>query len=443
MDTTKQDTVTMTIVPNHDEHKVMNKVTKILFYGTYPNRPIGYSKIANVITNYLACQPNIQVYYFGISNFDNQTLHRFVHPDIVMIDALQLSKTLRNSGEVYGVDVISQVMEDIQPDVFIIYNDCIVTCRLLNELLEYKRKYPGKTTFVSYLDLVYPYQKLRYITHIGQHVDRIFVFTPFWKRNLVDMGVDADKIDVFPHGIDTSVVYRMNVADARKQMGFGEDDFVVLNLNRNSYRKAHDVAIRAFLMFLKAVHVDPRVKMFISFNTQGALDYALEEVVATECTRLKLPYDTVVHRHMYSFPTEQRGSASDAMINTLYNACDVGLNTCLGEGFGLCNAEHASVDKMQVVSKVGGLQDIFEAFPDMLVQHVSIMTVPTLQDDHNGDAYICRAEDFAARLEHVYKNTRAAQDIAARAGEHVRRTYRWQPILTQFLTTLRKHIRKQ
>ena len=62
---------------------------KVLFYGIYPNQGIGYSKIANKITNFLSEQNNIDLYYFGISNFikKEQEVNRPINSNIKFIDA--------------------------------------------------------------------------------------------------------------------------------------------------------------------------------------------------------------------------------------------------------------------------------------------------------------------------------------------------------------------
>jgi len=61
---------------------------KILFYATYPTIGTGYSRIGNILSNYLSEQKH-EVYYFGISNFKNSTIiNRYVHPNIKVIDAL-------------------------------------------------------------------------------------------------------------------------------------------------------------------------------------------------------------------------------------------------------------------------------------------------------------------------------------------------------------------
>ena len=47
------------------------------------------------------------------------------------------------------------------------------------------------------------------------------------------------------------------------------------------------------------------------------------------------------------------------VINYIYNFCDVGLNSGLGEGFGLPNAEHASLGKPQIVPDHSALSELY------------------------------------------------------------------------------------
>jgi hypothetical protein len=51
---------------------------------------------------------------------------------------------------------------------------------------------------------------------------------------------------------------------------------------------------------------------------------------------------------------------SDESINHIYNACDYGVNTSNGEGFGLCQLEHLATGAIQIVVDVGD----YRAFMD-------------------------------------------------------------------------------
>ncbi len=71
---------------NFNDNNIIINYMKILFYGTYPNTTSGYSRIANIITNYLS-EKNNEIYYISISNFNNNNIcDRFIHPNINLID---------------------------------------------------------------------------------------------------------------------------------------------------------------------------------------------------------------------------------------------------------------------------------------------------------------------------------------------------------------------
>jgi hypothetical protein len=80
------------------------------------------------------------------------------------------------------------------------------------------------------------------------------------------------------------------------------------------------------------------------------------------------------------------------------------MNTCIGEGFGLCNVEHGILGKPQVVSKVASLADIFSEMTDTNITPRTSYHVSNTQDFHNGVAYVCDATDVALGLTKVYEN---------------------------------------
>jgi len=122
---------------------------KILFFASYPNLPIGYSRIGNIISNHMAEQEH-EVYYFGISNFKNNVFDRYIHPSIVLIDVLEEEKKI-GTDELYGVNCICNFINSIQPDLLFLYNDIIVISRIFNNLIE--KKITKNFKICTYLDL--------------------------------------------------------------------------------------------------------------------------------------------------------------------------------------------------------------------------------------------------------------------------------------------------
>jgi glycosyltransferase involved in cell wall biosynthesis len=214
---------------------------KILFYATHYSQPIGYARVAHKLVNFLAEQGH-DIYYYAITNYNqNNPTSRLINSNVKIIDVF-----LENNNDPYGYLTIKDTIEKVSPDLFFIYNDVIVTCNLLNHIKDVERSFK----IVTYLDLVYDYERTNYISFIDSNVDKIIVFSEHWKKNLVDMNIIADKISILPHGIDECFT-PLDKKECREILGLSNEDFIVFNTNRNSYRKALDITIQIQLDVFK------------------------------------------------------------------------------------------------------------------------------------------------------------------------------------------------
>jgi glycosyltransferase involved in cell wall biosynthesis len=410
------------------------KVYKVMFCATYPNQTTGYSKIANIISNVLAHQTNVKLYYFGFSNFESTRVTRMAHENIEFIDVYKLESE-RNPElrqENFGTTVIAEKMLEIQPDMLFIYNDLIVTCRLFNALQTYKAEHPEhKYTTVVYIDLVYKFEKQQYLEYLKREADMVFVFSECWKKHLLqDFGWNKRKIKVFRHGFGLKMFQQIDRAHAREQLRLSAEDFIVCNINRNTYRKMWDICIESFLMFLKQQECNPRIKLFINCALKSSSGFDIIELIGIYCKQLELDKETVMNKHLLMLP--EAGKLSDHGVNLIHCASDVGLNTCSGEGFGLCSLEGACLGIPQIVSKVGALADIFEDLPSMTIQPVVKIQATGLLDDHLGEMEIIRAVDVANQLSLMYNNPEQTKILGALAQHKLKVKYNWDNILDDF-----------
>ena len=415
---------------------------RILFYATSPNQTIGYSKIANKISNFLASYDNIEFYYIATGNFlETLCKDRYINPRIKFIDVISEENKRGIEETDYGVSLIKDIMSELKPDIFLVYNDIIVVCRLFNELITYYERYKSVTKFIVYIDLVYPNEKFEFIEHMDKYTDLIYVFSEYWKQNLITNRVPSSKIKILSHGISSEMFTSIPQSEARKMLNLDKDDFIVLNTNRNCYRKGIDITLRSFIKFFKDENKNKKIKLFLNMYLNTNSGYDIISQLKTECIRYDMDYEDIKYQILTPGINES-GRISDQLLNVIYNATDIGINTCFGEGFGLCNFEHAYLQKPQIISAVGGLNDIFSNDFSILIKPKAVMTVPNLLDGHNGDLHICEASDFTEAMKFYYHNPQIKIEHGVKSRQHIEAHYRWDIILGQFSIQLNEFYKR-
>ena len=360
---------------------------KIFFVASHPQLAIGYSKIASFIGNYIASYEEIEFVHYALETPSDGIAGRYINPDIRIIPV-----------ESMGFDEIGEHVTKEKPDVVFFYQDAITTFKYIKALEDVEKTFKA----MVYLDLVYEFENYSFVKAIGDYCDHILCFSECWKKNMMDMKVPEEKLHILDHPLDTNKIMEVDKQIARKEWSLDERDFIVLNLNRNSYRKCWDLTFKAFIMFVKRNNMNPRLKLFVGALKVYGAGWDFLELLRTICCELDVDYDTVVLHHIITTPDATR--MTDERVNLLYNACDVGINTTCGEGFGLCNMEHGALGRPQIVTDYGGLSDIFEDDYAIKVKPLAVAHTSLLLTAHNGYMAFCSADDFADGLEKFYKN---------------------------------------
>ena len=88
-------------------------------------------------------------------------------------------------------------------------------------------------------------------------------------------------------------------------------------------------------------------------------------------------------------------------LNMLYCGSDVGINTCLSEGFGLTSVEHAYFNKPQVLTDIPTFRDTLGDEP--IYVKPAVITTYIGDNDLNGERAILDSNSVADALDHCYK----------------------------------------
>ena len=427
----------------------MNGSKRILLCGTYPiGTSNGYSKVVYYISKFLGQYEDIELSIYGFQNFANTAgaaIRNDIPSRVKIHDAYATENPKRNG---FGELEISKYIKENPQDIIIIFNDNIVTSAIAKNILNDCGINKDKFKLVSYMDQVYPYQKKEYIELLNTHFDAIIVFTPYWADIAKKMGIRSTMpMYIFPHGFDTRLYYPIPTNISRFYFNYDIDAYMVLNINRNQPRKCWDITIMSWVQFVERhyqvniknmkgdfkvnKHTKRPIKLVVGTQMDGYWD--LMDVIENEVKFRDVPLDYVKNTII---PVQNPQQLSDKEINILYNACDIGLNTCNGEGFGLGSSEMGGIGKPQIAPCIGGLQEFLNDGCSTLIKPVTAIYLDNKNKGIGGKAEITSPNDYAEAFWKYLSNPELADKHGKRCRENTLIHYRWEQLVEYFYKTV-------
>lgn len=253
----------------------------------------------------------------------------------------------------FGFKQLAEYIDTVNPDIVMIYNDPIV----VNQFLETLKDVPRSFKLWVYLDQVYKGCDQGLIRNIEKEADQIFCFTSKWMEYLKSRIPTTEKtLSVLEHGVDMTIFNRVSDTEKcamKKQLNLPTESIIFLNMNRNSERKRLDLSVMAFARVLKKNPDLPIYMLFVTnMNPQQGAYYNPVQIYMNEMDMLGMDVLKYGQRVM-CLDTSPPKMFDDKTINMFYNACDYGINTSNGEGYGLCQLEHLATGAPQIVLDVG------------------------------------------------------------------------------------------
>lgn len=395
---------------------------KLLFCGTHPVQTNGYSKVVYELAKSMSesgvADGRVQVSIYGFQRTASVTAPSDDRelPYVSVYDAQANEKTACGG---FGVNEIKKFVEASRPDVVVVFNDVHVMCTLIDQLKDANCRKGFK--LIAYVDQVYMSQRKEFVKFINSHADAAIAFTPYWETNLRKIGITIPTFNL-RHGFNPMSMYPLPRHVARKYLGLPDTDFIVLNLNRNQPRKRWDKCMQVMAEVL-ARCPGSNIKLLVATDMTGAFD--LKEVFERELGKWGISLETGM-RHIVTLTSPQR--LSDLDINALYNATDVGINTCDGEGFGLCNFEHAAVGVPQVVPALGGFLDYFDSTCATMIEPCTTFYVDGSRDIVGGEAQLCDQKGFVDGIVAYHADPVMRAEHGRRARRKILDAYGWENV---------------
>lgn len=404
------------------------KPTKVLFFGTHPSCYNGYCIVTYNLAKELAIRNDITMTLYAFQNFYSNAAHnkeRELPPNVYIYDA-SANENPKSLG--FGFDQVPSVVSGIEPDVCVIYNDMVVVSNIISKLVSIPDR---KFKIIVYIDQVYLYQKAEYIKLLNEHSDYVLCFTPYWEGIAKEIGI-TKPTGFLRHGFDPYVHYPIPKHLARQHFGLKQEDFIIMNLNRNQPRKRWDVCLTAFAEVVSR-HSDEPIKLLIATALNGA--WNLLEIYERELKKRGVSLEEGM-KHIIVIDNPQQ--LTDEDVNILYNVANIGINTCDGEGFGLCNFQQAAIGIPQIVPKIGGFLDFFTEDRSSLILPKFNLYIDSGRDGVGGESQICEWMDFADAIDVMYGNKEDAIKKAEEARKYIIENYKWKDIGDKFYDIVRE-----
>jgi D-inositol-3-phosphate glycosyltransferase len=321
----------------------------------------------------------------------------------------------------YGFDQLAPLIDQLQPAIVFLLYDIVFQV----QYLEYLRKAQWRPRLVFYS----PVESGPIAPEIMQRLgglSRYVVFTEYGREEIEnalrtvresDPAFQFPDLEVIPHGIATEKFFPLpDKAEARRHMRLDNaehrDAFIVLNANRNMPRKRIDLTIHGFALFAKDKPAN--VKLYLHMATE---DTGWNVLILAK-------RHGIFDRLIMTQADNSRPTFSDEQLNYLYNACDVGITTTTGEGWGMPSFEHAATRAAQIVPRHTSLADLWKGAAEF-IDPVMTLTWP----GNLTHAHIVTPQGVAAALQRLYEDRAHREALANAAFRNATRPeLRWSAI---------------
>lgn len=375
--------------------------------------PTGLARVFQSIFPYLA--DSFDIIQFGLNFYDESPTDWgwTVEPNSLL-------------GDTRGVQQLPGLLDKYQPHLVLFCYDYWLFDLLQPVLEAYQGSIIPKSVY--YCPVEGEFTNPNQVASLAK-ADLIVTYTQFGHQQisacLTELGLPLPSMTILPHGLESSRFFPLKGIDLlsenrslarralfpdRPQL---EDAFIILNANRNVPRKRIDLTLETFVSFAADKPENVYIYLHMGMQDSGirimdrAQTLGIENRLLTTTSDLRMPH------------------ISDEQLNLIYNACDVGINTSTGEGWGLVAFEHAATGAVQITPKHSACTELW-LDDGLLVPVIDDTIDPLLQNT-------VRLPEMVSALNQVYANADLRRRMAISGYQMVTKPcFTWRQIASQW-----------
>jgi glycosyltransferase involved in cell wall biosynthesis len=310
--------------------------------------------------------------------------------------------TQKVASDIYGQSRFIEMLGSLMPDAIFILNDPAV---VVNMLLAS----PWDTDKVLWRGITngeveYKPPIIGYLPIDGQNTPRSW---DILKERVTRVAMSHFGQTAMPeapvvwHGVDQSVFYPRDKKEAKAALGFDPDRFLILRVDKNSFRKDYPDSYRALRPILRKfsdidVHFHCQPQAYDGYNLNAML-WNDEDI------RDRITFSPNL-TGFTGWGTEQ--------LSLLYSAADIFLSTSWSEGFGLTLLEAAACGTSIIAQNVASIPEVVGP-GGILIEPDRVVTVPQGQEQWLPDV-----PAFTAAIERLYLSGGVRRKLGNAAAAH-------------------------
>jgi len=320
------------------------------------------------------------------------------------------------AGNQLGYNRINALYKWLKPEIVFILND-------VWSFQYYFKLIPEDAKIVVYFPVDAVPLQFKWFEPLMERYDKrnlaVTTYTKFGKE-AVKAVCPKLRVTVIPHGIERIKFYPIDMVEARTHLsGLEGDEWIVLNLNRNQPRKRIDLTIKGFAKF--AEDKPSNVKLYLHMALRDA-GWDIADLI----NRYNLGNRLIISDPHLS----PINPVTTKQLNYIYNSCDVGINTSLGEGWGLPSWEHSACDRVQIVPNHSAPAGLYKGGRGILLP---IDRWITHIDKINTEGGLVHEDDVAGAMQQAYEHPEECERMVQKMTKFMsQKKFEWSHIAKKF-----------
>lgn len=309
-------TIQQDILPPKNEPETLHKL-KVLVVSDPPFRSSGYGNINLAQLPFMRRVFNMSFLAWGWNGKtpNNGDLSR----DFPGIEFYPIK------ADYYGGEVLQDVIEKSKPDILLLHGDIFMFANTLRETLE---KYRDNVCQIIYYPIDGENFPPKWVPFLQQR-DGLIAYNNFAKRE-TEKATQAT-VRVTPLGVDPTLFFPISSDEKQRlrkqEFPWMDQRFVVTWIGRNMLRKNPGLAIMGFAQWVKKHKVDDAL-LYMHCADNDPAGCSIMELVRRDFPEIE---KQIVMPSMFNIRT----GVSRTILAKLIQCSDVGLNTSVGEGWGM------------------------------------------------------------------------------------------------------------